>query len=190
VNRVVQFREKPDRATAEEFLAAGTFAWNSGIFLWKARTILEELGRHQPRLAASLARVGSAIGTPAERDVLAEEYPRMDRLPIDKAVMEKASNVRVLEVRYDWNDVGDWRALASLLPRDAQGNATQGDVLARDTTNSILVSDDGGLIAALGLDDVVIVQSGKATLVARRDQLDKLKALVEGLAEKGYGAYL
>jgi mannose-1-phosphate guanylyltransferase len=190
VNRVVQFREKPDRETAERFLTSGNFAWNSGIFLWKARTILEELERHQPRLAASLGRVGSALGTPAERDVLAEEYPRMDRRPIDKAVMEKASNVRVLEVRYDWNDVGDWRALASLLPRDAQGNATQGDVLARDTTDSILVSDDGGLIAALGLDDVVIIQSGKATLVARRDQLDKLKALVEGLAEKGYGAYL
>ena len=67
-------------------------------------------------------------------DVLAEEFPRMDRLPIDKAVMEKASNVRVLEVRYDWNDVGDWRALATLLPHDAQGNATQGDVIARDTT--------------------------------------------------------
>src|SRR5262249_39433273 len=134
VNRVVQFREKPDRATAEEFVAVGTFAWNSGIFLWKARTILEELERHQPRLGASLARVGSALGTPAEQDVLAEEYPRMDRLPIDRAVMEKASNVRVLEVRYDWNDVGDWRALASLLPRDAQGNATQGDVITRDTT--------------------------------------------------------
>ena len=114
----------------------------------------------------------------------------MDRLPIDKAVMEKASNVRVLEVRYDWNDVGDWRALATLLPHDEQGNATQGDVIARDTTNSIIISDDGGLIATLGLDDVVVVQSGKATLVARRDQLDKLKALVEGLGEKGYGKYL
>jgi mannose-1-phosphate guanylyltransferase len=190
VNRVVQFREKPDRATAENFLASGNFAWNSGIFLWKARTILEELGRHQPRLAASLARVGAGLGTPAEPDLLVEEFPGMDRVPIDKAVMEKASNVRVLEVGYDWNDVGDWRALATLLARDAHGNATQGDVIARDTTNSIIVSDDGGLIATIGLDDVVVIQSGKATLVARRDQLDKLKGLVEGLGEKGYGKYL
>jgi mannose-1-phosphate guanylyltransferase len=190
VHRVVQFREKPDRATAERFLATGKFAWNSGIFLWKARTILDELERHRPQLAAALARVGDALGTLSERDVLAQEYPRMERMPIDKAVMEKASNVRVLEVRYNWNDVGDWRALATLLPHDDQGNATQGDVIAHETTNSIIISDDGGLIATLGLDDVVIVQSGKATLVARRGQLDKLKGLVESLGEKGYGAYL
>ena len=109
VHRVVQFREKPDRATAEVFLAAGKFAWNSGIFLWRARTILEELQRHRPQLAAALARVGDALGTPAETEVIAHEYPLMERAPIDKAVMEKAANVRVLEVRYHWNDVGDWR---------------------------------------------------------------------------------
>ena len=114
----------------------------------------------------------------------------MERAPIDKAVMEKAANVRVLEVRYDWNDVGDWRSLADLLPQDPQGNAIQGDVLAHETTNSIIISDDGGLIATLGLDDVVVVQSGKATLVARRSQLDKLKGLVEDLGNKGYGEYL
>ena len=92
----------------------------------------------------------------------------MERVPIDKAVMEKATNVRVLEVLYDWNDVGDWRSLADLLPPDAQGNTIQGDVLARETRGSIIVSDDGGLIATLGVDDLVIVQSGRATLVARK----------------------
>jgi mannose-1-phosphate guanylyltransferase len=189
VNRVVQFREKPDRETALRFLAAGNFAWNSGIFLWKARTILDELTRHRPELAAALARVGDALGTAAEPDVIAHEYPRMERAPIDKAVMEKAANVRVLEVSYDWNDVGDWRSLAELLPQDEHGNATQGDVIARDTRGSIIISDDGGLIATLGLDDVVVVQSGRATLVARRDQLDKLKGLVESLADKGFVAY-
>ena len=116
--------------------------------------------------------------------------PAWSRAPIDKAVMEKAANVRVLEVRYDWNDVGDWRSLADLLPQDPRGNAIQGDVLAHETTNSIIISDDGGLIATLGLDDVVVVQSGKATLVARRSQLDKLKGLVENLGNKGYGEYL
>jgi mannose-1-phosphate guanylyltransferase len=190
VNRVVQFREKPDLATAEKFLASGNYAWNSGIFLWKARTILEETRRHRPALAAGLAKISDALGTPAEREVLASEFPQLERVPIDKAVMEKASNVRVLEVRYDWNDVGDWRSLANLLPQDAHGNATQGDVIAQDTTNSIVIADDGGLIATLGLDDVVIVQSGKATLVARRSHLDKLKGLVEGLPGKGHGSYL
>ena len=190
VHRVVQFREKPDLDTARQFLVAGNFAWNSGIFLWKARTILDELERHRPQLAAALARVGQTVGTPRYEKVIADEYPRMERAPIDKAVMEKAANVRVLEVRYDWNDVGDWRSLADLLPRDPEGNAIQGNVVACQSHNSIIISDDGGLIATLGADDLVIVQSGKATLIARRDQLDKLKGLVESLGDRGYGEYL
>jgi mannose-1-phosphate guanylyltransferase len=190
LHRVVQFREKPDRATAEAFLAEGRFAWNSGIFLWRARTILDALARHRPALAAALDRVGAALGTPAEAETIAREYPRMEKVPIDKAVMEKAPNVRVLEVLYDWNDVGDWRALTALVPPDARGNTLQGDVLPFETRDSIIVSDDGGLIATLGVDDLVIVQSGGATLVARRDQLDKLKSLVEGLDRAGQAPYL
>ena len=114
----------------------------------------------------------------------------MERVPIDKAVLEKSSRVFVLEVGYSWNDVGDWRALATLLDADDSGNALQGDVLVRDVKNSILVSDDGGLLVALGVDDLIVVQSGKATLVARKDQLDKLKGLVEKLGDSGHGSYL
>ena len=97
---------------------------------------------------------------------------------------------RVLEVGYEWNDVGDWRSLADLLTLDQEGNAIQGDVVACQSNNSIIISDDGGLIATLGVDDLVIVQSGKATLIARRGQLDKLKGLVESLGDRGYGEYL
>jgi mannose-1-phosphate guanylyltransferase len=190
LHRVAQFREKPDQATAEQFLASGRFAWNSGIFVWRAQAILDALRAHRPQLAAALDRVGQALGTPEEAETIAREYPAMEKVPIDKAVMEKATNVRVLEVVYDWNDVGDWRALASLEPPDDQGNTTQGPVLATDTRNSIIVSDDGGLIATLGVEDLVIVQSGGATLVARKDQLDKLKGLVESLDTAGYGSAL
>jgi mannose-1-phosphate guanylyltransferase len=190
VYRVVQFREKPDRATAEQFLAAGTFLWNSGIFVWRARTILDELRTHSPKLAVGLEPILSALGTPDEQQALAQHFHRLERVPIDKAVMEHAPNVRVLEVPYNWNDVGDWRALVTLLEQDAAGNAIQGHVVARDTTNSIIISDDGGLVATLGVDDLVIVHSGRATLVARKDRLDKLKALVEGLGEAGYGSHL
>ncbi len=104
--------------------------------------------------------------------------------------MEHAPNVRVLEVIYDWNDVGDWRSLAALINPDAQGNSVQGPVRLVDTSNSIVLSEDGHLIATLGVDDLVIVQSGGATLVARKDQLDKLKGLVEGLADAGFGSEL
>ncbi|HEV3163819.1 MAG TPA: mannose-1-phosphate guanylyltransferase, partial [Isosphaeraceae bacterium] len=123
--RVAQFREKPDKATAEQVLAAGTFAWNSGIFVWRARAILDALKQHRPNLAAAIERVAKSLGTPAEAETIAREYPQMERIPIDKAVMEKALNVRVLEVSYTWNDVGDWRALTSLISPDAQGNTLQ-----------------------------------------------------------------
>ena len=147
-------------------------------------------GRIARNWPTALEPILESLGTPDEAETLARLFPRLERVPIDKAVMEHAPNVRVLEVPYRWNDVGDWRALASLLEHDAAGNAIQGDVIARDTTNSIIISDDGGLVATLGVDDLVVVHSGKATLVARKDQLDKLKALVEGLGEAGYGSYL
>lgn len=108
VYRVVQFREKPDRDTAERFLAAGTFLWNSGIFVWRARTILDELRTHRPKLAAGLEPILAALGTPDESRALAQHFHRLERVPIDKAVMEHAPHVRVLEVPYHWNDVGDW----------------------------------------------------------------------------------
>jgi mannose-1-phosphate guanylyltransferase len=190
VYRVLQFREKPDRPTAEQFLSAGNFLWNSGIFVWRARTILDAIREYSPRLGRGLDPILRALGTPDEPEALARHFPELERVPIDKAVMEHAPNVRVLEVPYDWNDVGDWRALATLLERDADGNAVQGHVVARDTRDSILISDDGGIVATLGVDDLVVVHSGKATLVARKDRLDDLKALVEGLARAGYGAHL
>jgi mannose-1-phosphate guanylyltransferase len=190
LHKVVQFREKPDRATAERFVAEGRFAWNAGIFVWKARAILGALATHRPKLAEALDRVSKALGTSEEAHAIAREYPSMEKVPIDKAVMEKAPNVRVLEVVYDWNDVGDWRALTELVPPDPNGNTIQGPVVTAETSGSIIVSGDGGLIATLGVSDLVIVQSQGATLVARKDQLDKLKALVEGLDKAGFGSAL
>ena len=190
LHQVVQFREKPDRATAERFLAEGRFAWNSGIFVWRAEAILGALAVHRPMLSEALGRIRKALGTSDEARVIAREYPTMEKVPIDKAVMEKAPNVRVLEVVYDWNDVGDWRALTELSEPDLDGNTIQGAVHAVDTRGSIIVSDDGGLIATLGVEGLVIVQSAGATLVARIDQLDKLKALVEGLDKAGHGSTL
>ncbi len=190
MHRVAQFREKPDRLTAERFLAEGRFAWNAGIFLWKAKAILDALALHRPGLSAALRRVANTLGTPAEAATIALEFPRMERIPIDKAVMEKADNVRVLEVTYDWSDVGDWRSLAELLPSDPSGNTVQGPVHAVETRGSIVIADEGKLVATLGVEDLVIVQSGGATLVARRDQLDKLKGLVEGLEPAGFSSEL
>jgi mannose-1-phosphate guanylyltransferase len=190
VHRVAQFREKPDLATAEQFVADGRFSWNSGIFVWRARAILDALAQHRPEITATLARIAPTLGTVDQDTTIAREFPQMERIPIDKAVMEKATNVRVLEVIFDWSDVGDWRSLKDLVPPDSRGNSTQGSVLAVDTADSIIISDDGALIATLGVDNLVIVQSAGATLVAKKDQLDKLKSLVEGLGNAGFGAEL
>jgi mannose-1-phosphate guanylyltransferase len=190
LHRVARFREKPDRSTAEEFLATGRFAWNSGIFLWKARTVLDALRSHRPALGEAIDRIGQALSTPREREVLSREFPALEKVPIDKAVMEHYPNVRVLDVAYEWSDVGDWRSLAELIPVDPAGNATQGPTRLSDTKNSIVINDDGRLIATLGVEDLLIVHSGGATLVAHRDQLDKLKSLVEGLEADGFGDLL
>jgi mannose-1-phosphate guanylyltransferase len=184
VHKVVRFREKPDAATAEEFLRAGTFVWNAGIFVWKAATVLDALRKFCPEVAAGIDRIAAAPKT------IVAEYPTIKKVPIDKAVMEKAPNVKVLEVAYDWSDVGDWRALAALIPADDRGNTIDGPVRVVDTKDSIIVADEGKLICALGVEGLVIVQSGGATLVARRDDLDKLKKLVEGLAEAGHAELL
>jgi mannose-1-phosphate guanylyltransferase len=187
VFRVAQFREKPDRKTAEEFLATGRFSWNSGIFVWKAKTILTELARHRPSLFEAMTPIREAMGTPRYDEVLKTVFPTLERVPIDKAVMEKSGHVRMLEVLFEWNDVGDWRAIADLEAGDDQGNVVQGAVHLADCRNTIVVNEDGRLIAALGLDDVVVVVSGGVTLVARKDKLDGLKALVESLPKAGHG---
>lgn len=185
LHQVKQFREKPDRATAEQFLAAGNFAWNSGIFIWRAQAILDALRNHRPNLAEILARIAPSLGTSRQDEVLAREFPQMEKIPIDKAVMEKAANVRVLEVVYKWSDVGDWRAIAELQGADEHGNTIQGPVHMVDTKDSIVIADDGQLIATLGLEDVVVVQSGGCTLVAQKEHLDQLRRVVEKLAEMG-----
>lgn len=186
LHKVVRFREKPDRATAEQFLATGRFSWNSGIFLWKARAVLDALREYRPAIANGIDAIARDLGTPREAETIDRIFPTIEKAPIDKAVMEYYPNVRVLEVTYDWNDVGDWRSLAELLEIDPAGNTAQGPALLVESKGTVVVNDDGRLIAALGVEDLVIVQSGGATLVARRDQLDRLKGLVEGLGEAGY----
>ena len=189
VHRVRQFREKPDLAAAQAFVASGDFYWNSGIFVWKARAVLDALAEHRPGVYAGIKKIASALGTPEEAETIAQVFPNLERIPIDKAVMEKAGNVKVLETVFQWSDVGDWRSLSSIQEPDASGNILQGAVLATDTADTVVVSDDAGLIATLGVKDMVIIQSGGATLVAHRDKLDKLKGLVEGLGDAGFGSH-
>jgi mannose-1-phosphate guanylyltransferase len=188
--RVARFKEKPARDVAEGYLAAGNYVWNAGIFVWRARAVLDALRRYQPDLMARLDTITSALDTPHEAAVLAREFPLMPRVPIDRAVMERYPKVNVLEVTYDWSDVGDWRSLAELLPRDESGNTLQGPgqmVRSRDT---LVIADDGKPVVTLGVEGLVVIQSGGVTFVAKKSELDGLKGLVEGLDGAGLGDLL
>ena len=190
VYRVARFQEKPDAATAQSFLDAGNYVWNAGIFVWRARAVLDALRAYRPEIAERLDRIRADLGTARQAETLAREFPQMTKVPIDKAVMERYPHVRVLEVRYEWSDVGDWRSLADLLPRDENGNVVQGPAHLVDSRGTVVIADEGQPIVTLGVEGLVIIQSGGATLVARRDKLDALKSLVEGLEGAGFGGLL
>ena len=187
VRAVERFVEKPDAATAAAYVASGDYAWNSGMFLFRASAYLAELERHQP---AMLAACREALAQ-ARRDV---DFVRLDATTfaaspsdsIDYAVMEKTAHAAVLAIDVGWNDVGSWAALWQVAEQDGDGNAHHGDVLARDCRDT-LAWGDGRLLALLGLRDVVVVDTADAVLVAHKDHVQDVKAIVAELKRRGRG---
>ena len=185
VRAVERFVEKPDAATAAAYVASGDYAWNSGMFLFRASAYLAELERHQP---AMLAACREALAR-ARRDV---DFVRLDQAAfaaspsdsIDYAVMEKTARAAVLAIDVGWNDVGSWAALWQVAEQDGNGNAHHGDVLARDCRDT-LAWGDGRLLALLGLRDVVVVDTADAVLVAHKDHVQDVKAIVAELKRRG-----
>ena len=183
VRSVARFVEKPDRAAAEAFLAAGTFRWNSGMFAWRVAAIVDAIRTHLPALAAGLDELMDAADGIGEAEALRRHYPRLQRVSVDFGVMEKASPVWAVEVDFAWSDVGSWAGLAETLPA-SEGGAALGDVLALDCERALLVSD-GPLVAAVGLHDLVVVATRDAVLVVPRDDVQRVKELVETLRARG-----
>lgn len=188
--RAAGFREKPAPELADEYLQSGEYYWNAGIFAWRPRTILEAIQEFQPRLQAALSRIAPTLGTDQAAAVIADEYPRLDKISIDYAVMERARNVQVIEAPFRWDDVGSWQAVARVLGTDAHGNTVVGSHCGVDTKDCIVVSDADRLIATLDVSDLVIVQAGNATLVARRQAEGAVKQLVDELRRRGLESYL
>ncbi|HUN81049.1 MAG TPA: sugar phosphate nucleotidyltransferase [Phycisphaerae bacterium] len=180
------FREKPDARTAQSYVESGRHFWNGGMFVWQCGRILEELSARLPETFAAAREIAEARN-PSERENLAARlYPALQRISIDHAVMEKASDIRMIEMNVHWIDVGHWTALPAILGTDKAGNTVSGARLAHlDSSNNIIVSEGGHLIATIGVDDLVIVHSEDATLICRRDQVDKIKDLVGRLRESG-----
>lgn len=190
-NRVSRFVEKPDQATAEQYLAAGTYAWNSGMFMFSARDYLDELEKLAP-----------AIFT-AARDAYARSQPDLDFVRVDRAafatspddsidyaVMEKTARAAVVPVSCGWSDIGSWSSLWAAASRDENGNRHDGDVLSIDTKNSLVRASARRMIATIGVEDLVIVDTPDATLVARKDRVQDVKKIVDLIKSAGRQEHL
>ncbi len=192
--RVVrQFREKPDVETAGGYFAAGPerYLWNSGMFVWRASTLLDCIRRYEPENFAGIEKIGAAWNSPQRDAVLAEVFPALKKISVDFAVMEPASRdplVRVAAVPMplQWLDVGSWPMFAETCPRDADGNAIgDGRTMLLDTRGTLVASSDPGhLIATIGCEDLIIIHTPDATLVCHADQAENIKALHKLVGEK------
>jgi mannose-1-phosphate guanylyltransferase/mannose-6-phosphate isomerase len=184
--RVAQFVEKPALAAAESYVADGAYDWNSGMFLFKASRFLEELGQHAPEMLTAVreAHTSAKIDLDFVR-IDPDAFARVPDNSIDYAVMEKTQRAAVIPVACDWSDIGSWSALWLAGVRDASGNLREGDTIAVDTRNSLLRSHDRHLLATVGVDDLIVVTTPDATLVAHRDAAQDVKRVVDELKAAG-----
>ena len=179
-HEVVCFREKPAPEQAEKFLASGNFAWNAGMFIWSIPTVLSELHTHTPELANFVEEIrdtGEVAATVAAR------FPKLTPISIDYALMEKASRVLNIEATFDWDDVGSWTSVANYLEPVAGSNRSNTAVTIVESENNIIFSEEGRRIALLGVEDLIVVQTGDAILVANRHKADDIKKIVQDLPE-------
>lgn len=187
---VVRFAEKPDLATAEAFISSGDYFWNSGMFVWKASVLLAEVARYLPEISECIERMrGMWRDDEPWTEVVRREFTAMPSVSIDYGVMEKSANVSVVEADIGWSDVGSWDAVYEISDHDEQGNALVGNVLNLDCKNS-LIRSQSKLLAAIGLEDVVVVETPDAMLLARRGESQRVKDVVEVLKGRGDNSYL
>ncbi len=183
VLRVAQFTEKPNRDTAEAYVRSGQFYWNSGAFVWRVDRFLEEMGRFLPEHHRSVLGMQGASASSGMRETQAM-YQALEAVSVDHGILERAQRVAMIPADVGWSDVGSWASLREVLPRDEQGNVLQGDVQALDTRDSLVWSNDR-LVAILGLEGFVVVDTPDALLVCPEDRSQEVRRVVELLREKG-----
>jgi len=187
---VEEFREKPGADTAAEYLASGDYYWNSGIFIWRAQTILDALAERQPAMLAHLQNIVTAWGTDMQDEIFKQEFTAIDGISIDYAVMEHATNVAVIEAPYDWDDLGGWQSLARLQGTDENNNTIVGKHLGFNTEGTIVRSSEEHLVVTLGLKDCIVVHTDNATLVANKNDEESIRKVVKELEARGWSEYL
>jgi mannose-1-phosphate guanylyltransferase len=190
VYRVAAFREKPNSELAEQFVASGDYFWNSGIFVWKVSAILAALRERQPTLFAAVQRIAEAWQSPGFDKVFAAEYGALEKISIDYAVMEHATDVLVVQAPYRWDDVGSWLALERLHPQDHEENTVLAKHCGIHTHGCVIVGSPEKVIATIGVSNLLIIQDGDATLIADRREESTVKQLVELMKQKGLESFL
>jgi mannose-1-phosphate guanylyltransferase len=197
VHKVVQFKEKPSREVAEKWVEAGGFLWNTSMFVWRVDVYLDELKRQQPELYDGVTRIAESWGGPDHEEVLAECWPKLPKISLDYGVIEGASKTGIVATAigdFKWNDIGDFNSLATVLPSDENKNVVvipslntedeaAGEVVFDDTTGTLVVPHSGRMIHAVGVRDLIIVDTGDVLLVCRRDRAQDVKKIVESVRE-------
>ncbi len=187
--RVRMFREKPKAKVAQEYLAAGRFYWNSGIFVWRADTIDQALAKFSPKIHAHLQAVTAAPDREFP-EVFRREFAAIEGQSIDYAVMERYDDVAVIEAPFAWDDVGSWRSLTRLYPQDENGNTVIGRHLGVNSHGLIVRGDEERLIVTLGMKDCIIVHTPDATLVANKNDEEAVRQVVEEIRRRGWEEFL
>jgi mannose-1-phosphate guanylyltransferase len=194
--QVAEFKEKPSFEVARSYVESGHYLWNASMFVWRVDVFLRELARQQPELHAGLSTIAAAWPTSAREDVLGQVWPTLPKISVDYAVMEGAAAagmVATVPGDFGWNDVGDFHTLGDVLPGDERNNvvvdqsdgAEKPDILLIDSSDVVVVPHSGRLVAALGMRDVIVVDTPDAVLVCPRDRAQDVKKLVDLLKERG-----
>ena len=183
------FTEKPDLDTATRFMEEGRHTWNSGMFIWRADRLMAEFAKQLPELHAALTRIDKALGTNSEQYTLNDEWSRIRPVSIDYGIMEHAQRVSVIPVAFGWSDIGSWSALLDILPRDKNGNVFYTRTVALDTQNC-LVRSEGRLVATIGLEDMIIVDTPDVLLVCPKARSEEVRDILQQLTAEEKQKYL
>jgi mannose-1-phosphate guanylyltransferase len=183
---VLEFVEKPSRQVAQEYLDSGDYVWNSGMFVFKPSTLLSEMERQLPEMYKAMVIMREAIGTDQEQAVIKEQFSKLDSISIDYGIMEGAKDVVVIPAAFDWSDVGHWAAVDGVRDTDSNGNVVDADSLLVDVKDSVILSEGSDrLIAACGVEGMVIIDTPDALLVVPKERAQEVKELVEQLKANG-----
>jgi len=188
--KVKEFAEKPNLEAAEKFINEGNYLWNSGIFIWTCKDILDAIEKKTPKLYQGLMKIQNSLGTLHKKEIMKEVFYSLEKISIDYAIMEKVSNRLVVKGGFKWDDIGSWTSMERIFPLDKDSNVIQGGHEGVDTKNCIVINDEG-LIVTIGLSDLVIVSSGDIKLIYPKKREGDLKEIIKKIANnEKYKKYL